>query len=133
MLFKYETHGRINVAYLGEGEWINPITGEFETVNGVWCTCYECKFELDGITENWDGGTFYTKKQYAKHQKERRRAYFARKKEQAAKDGMARTKEITERMAVWEGRPLPTYFDIERGVWIAEESVSHQFTRLFGY
>lgn len=121
------------MAYLGEGDWINPITGEYETVNGVWCTCYECKFELDGITENWDGGTFYTKKQYAEHQKERRRAYLARKKEQATKDGMARTKERTEAEAVWEGRPVPTFFDIKNGTWDNYEDPVHEFERLYGY
>jgi hypothetical protein len=77
-----------------------------------------------------DGGVFFTKSEYVSHQKDKRRAYFARR---AAKDGMARTKERRRAEAVWEGRPVPTYFDIERGVWVPEESVSHQFTRLFGY
>ena len=131
----------MNVAVSAEIEWFNPVNGVVELVNGVLCSCYECRNDpyaeryvqkfTPGIPDGWY--LPFTKNEYKRHQDDRRRAYFARKKEQAAKDGMARTKEITERKAVWEGRPLPTFFDIERGVWVPEESTSHQFTRLFGY
>ena len=61
-----------------------------------------------------DGGVFFTKSEFRSHQKEKRRAYFAR---QVTKDGKARTKEKRRAEAVWEGRPVPTFFDIN-GDWI---------------
>ena len=79
------------------------------------------------------GSIFMTKLEYKEHQKERRRAYFARKQNAATKDGMARTKEITEAEAVWEGRPVPTFFDIKNGKWEHYEDPVHRFERMFGY
>ena len=120
-------------AYLGEGEWFNPFTQQIEMINGVWCECYECKRES---SSNWSGperAIFYTKKQYREHKQERRRAYFARLDLKATKDGMARTKEITEAEAVWEGRPVPTFFDIKTGTWEDHEEPVRRFERLFGY
>ncbi len=66
--------------------------------------------------------------------KTRRLAYFARKRsKQATKDGMARTKEKTEAELVWEGQPVPTFFDIKTGTWEAYEDPVHEFERLYGY
>ncbi len=121
------------MAYLGEGEWYNPLTNQMEIVNGVWCECYECKRES---SYNWAGPEkpiFFTKKQYREHKQERRRAYFARLDLKRQKDGMARTKEKTEAAAVWEGRPVPTFFDIKYGKWIPSEDPVHEFERLYGY
>ncbi len=120
------------MAYLGEGEWFNPFTQQIEMINGVWCECYECKRESSC---NWSGpeaDIFYTKKEYREHKQERRRAYFARLDLKRTKDGMARTKEITEAEAVWEGRPVPTFFDIKAGKWNSYEDPVHEFDRLFG-
>ncbi len=114
------------MAYLGEGEWFNPISGLFETVNGVWCECYECKRESSC---NWAGpekDVFYTKKEYEEHLQERRRAYFARQKDKATKNGMARTKEKTEAELVWEGQPVPTFFDIN-GDWLSPDIPSDRY------
>ena len=74
-----------------------------------------------------------TKLEYKEHQNERRRSYFDRKQNAATKDGKARTKEITEAEAVWEGRPVPTFFDIKNGKWINSEDPVHEFERIFGY
>jgi hypothetical protein len=77
-----------------------------------------------------DGGVFFTKSEFRSHQKDKRRAYFARR---AAKDGMARTKEKRRAEAVWEGRPVPTFFDIKNGKWDNYEDPIHEFERLYGY
>ena len=133
MLFKYKTHSRINVAEVGEGWWTNPISGIEELITGVYCNCYECiqdSYTMDTRTPGW---IFRTKREYQSHQRQRRREYFERKALAAAEDGKARTKEITEAEAVWEGRPVPTFFDIKRGVWEPAEDPVHQFERLFGY
>ena len=74
-----------------------------------------------------------TKLEYKEHQNERRRSYFDRKQNAAAKDGMARTKEKTEAELVWEGQPVPTFFDIKYGKWVNQEDPVHEFERLYGY
>jgi hypothetical protein len=110
------------VAWLGEGRWFNPLNNEVEVVNGVYCECWDCTYAIP-YDQLVDGGVFYTKSEYRSHLKDKRRAYFARR---AAKDGMARTKEKTEAEAVWEGRPVPTFFDIN-GDWIDPNLASDRY------
>ncbi len=120
------------MAEVGEGPWFNKLTGEYETVTGVWCSCYECRMCCDGFTENWEGATFYTKKQYRVHQNERRQSYLDWKRQKATKDGKARTKEKREAQLVWEGQPCrPTFFDIINGTWTEEESLVHLWDRVY--
>ena len=114
------------MAEVGEGPWFNQLSGQYETVTGVWCTCYECRHFRDGITETDPNGYFWTKNEYREHQNERRQAYYAWKRLKAAKDGKARTKEKTEAEAVWEGRPVPTFFDIN-GDWLSPDTPSDQY------
>ncbi len=79
-----------------------------------------------------DGAVFFTKSEYRSHLQDKRRAYFARKSFQAAKDGMARTKEKREAQLVWEGQPCrPTFFDIINGTWTEEESLLHLWDRVY--
>ncbi len=120
------------MAWIGEGVWFNPISKKIESINGVYCSCWDCTYAVPR-DQLIDGGVFFTKSEYREHQKTRRRAYFDRKQLQAAKDGMARTKEITEAALVWEGQPVPTFFDIKSGVWRNYESPVHEFERIFGY
>ena len=121
------------MAWIGEGVWFNQLNNEVEAVNGVYCDCWDCTFAVP-YDQLIDGGVFFTKSEYREHRKTRRRSYFDRKKsKQAAKDGMARTKEITEAEAVWEGRPVPTFFDIKNGKWRYYEDPVHRFERMFGY
>ena len=117
------------MAWLGEGKWFNPLNNEVEMVNGVYCDCWDCTFAVphDQLV---DGGVFFTKSEYRSHKEDKRRAYFARR---ATKDGMARTKEKRETEAVWEGRPVPTFFDIKAGEWNHYEDPVHKFDRLFGH
>ena len=124
--------GRINVAWSGEGIWFNPFSKKVEAINGVYCSCWDCTYMVPA-DQLVDGGVFYTKSEYRSHRAERRRSYFDRKALQATKDGMARTKEITEAEAVWEGRPVPTFFDIKTGTWEDHEEPVRRFERLFGY
>ncbi len=121
------------MARLAEIYWFNPVSGEDELVNGVICNCYECAH--DPYAEHWtekydnvpDGWYLsFTKSEYRLHQEERQKAYFAWKRLQAAKDGMARTKEKTEAEAVWEGRPVPTFFDIN-GDWVSPGQPSDRY------
>ncbi len=113
------------MAWSGEGIWFNPISNEVELVNGVYCGCWDCTYAIphDQLV---DGGVFYTKSEYRSHLKDKRRAYFARQTLQATKNGMARTKEKTETEAVWEGRPVPTFFDIN-GDWLSPDEPNDQY------
>ncbi len=128
------------MAVSAEIEWFNPVNGVVELVNGVLCSCYECRNDpyAEGYVQKYtptipDGWYLpFTKNEYKRHQDDRRRSYFDRKQKAATKDGMARTKEITEAEAVWEGRPVPTFFDIKTGKWISYEDPVHEFDRLFG-
>ena len=121
------------MAWIGEGVWFNQFNNEVETVNGVYCDCWDCTFAVPR-DQLIDGGVFFTKSEYREHMKTRRRSYFDRKKsKQATKDGMARTKEITEAELVWEGQPVPTFFDIKNGKWEHYEDPVHRFERMFGY
>ncbi len=122
-------------------DWLNPISGVVEEVNGVLCGCYECKnnphagFYVSKFSDNSADGWHvpFTKMEYKRHQDDRRRSYFDRKQNAATKDGMACTKEKTEAELVWEGQPVPTFFDIKYGKWINQEDPVHEFERLYGY
>jgi hypothetical protein len=122
----------MNVAWQGDGIWFNPFSNKIEMVNGVYCACWDCTYMIPQ-DQLIDGGVFYTKSEYREHNRTRRRAYFARRSHQATKDGMARTKEITEAELVWEGQPVPTFFDIINGKWAHYEDPVHRFERMFGY
>ncbi len=106
------------MAYIDYGEWFNPYSNKFETVEGVWCQCWDCK----RITsDNWAGyekDVFFTKSEYREHRNERHLAYVARENEKnilEAELKSARTKE-TEASA-GHGRPagVTTLFDLETG------------------
>ena len=122
------------MAVSAEIEWFNPVNGVVELVNGVLCGCYECSRDeyaeryvqkfTPGIPDGWY--LPFTKNEYKRHQDDRRRAHYARKQNAATKDGMARTKEITEAEAVWEGRPVPTFFDIN-GDWLSPDQPNDQY------
>ena len=122
------------MAVSAEIEWFNPVNGDVELVNGVLCNCYECKNDLHAelyvqkftptIPDGWY--VSFTKNAYKRHQDDRRRAYYARKQNAATKDGMARTKENSEAEAVWEGRPVPTFFDIN-GDWLSPDEPNDQY------
>ena len=121
------------MAWIGEGVWFNQFTRQVETVTGVYCDCWDCTFAVPH-DQLIDGGVFYTKSEYREHQNARRRSLWFRKKlDQVTKDGMARTKEITEAELVWEGQPVPTFFDIKNGTWAPYEDPIHRFERMFGY
>ena len=129
---------RIGMAETGEGLWFNPVSGEQETVTGVFCSCYNCKIDAEvcGGYTRWRGSMFFTKHEFREHQKERRAAYFARKSES---DKMVRTKLRTRETDTarssggTDDRTVPTYFDIIMGKWTHEEPVEIRFERLFGY
>ena len=70
--FKQASSGRLDVAYIGEGDWFNPYTEQFETVEGVWCECYECKSDVHNQHEV---AVFYTKAEFRVHQNERQKSY----------------------------------------------------------
>ena len=126
------------MAEAGEGLWFNPVSGEQETVNGVYCSCYDCKIdaEICGGYTRWRGSMFFTKHEFREHQKERRAAYFARKSES---DKLVRTKLRTRETGAGRstsgivGRTVPTYFDIKHGKWMHTEDPVHEFERIFGY
>ena len=129
---------RISMAEAGEGLWFNPVSGEQETVNGIYCNCYDCKLdaEICGGHTSWRGSMFFTKHEFREHQKERRASYFARRSES---DKQVRTKLRTRETGSVRSvggtadLTVPTYFDVIMGKWTLEESPTAQFERLFGY
>ncbi len=60
------------MAYIGEGDWFNPYTDQLETVEGVWCECYECKSDVHNQHEV---DVFYTKAEFRVHLNERQKSY----------------------------------------------------------
>ena len=103
------------MAIPAEIEWLNPISGEIEIVDGVLCGCYECK----GIADNFyfeieKHGIPFTKSEYREHQRDRQKQYqeyIIRKAERER----AHTKE-TEALE-GHGRPssVTTRFDLNTG------------------
>ena len=84
------------MAWIGEGVWFNQFSNEVETVNGVYCDCWDCTYAVPH-DQLIDGGVFFTKSEYREHQKTRRRAYFDRKRsKQAVKDGKEHVEDDTE-------------------------------------
>jgi len=100
------------VAYIGEGDWFNPYTEQLETVEGVWCECYECKSDVHNQHEV---DVFYTKAEFRVHQNERQKSYNEYTIRQAELKSIARPKE-TEALP-GHGRPgnVTTRFNLHTG------------------
>ena len=100
------------MAYIGEGLWFNPFTEQLETVEGVWCECYECKSDVHNQHEV---DVFYTKAEFRVHQNERRKSYNEYNIRKAELQERAHTKE-TEALE-GHGRPssVTTRFDLNTG------------------
>jgi len=116
------------VAYIDYGEWFNTISNQFETVEGVWCNCYDCRSicENAGGYAYVHGHIFHSKNEYRIHKYERRQAYedwknkkIIRKQELKS----AHTKE-TEASA-GHGRPagVTTLFDLDTGNMVPDPSI----------
>jgi hypothetical protein len=83
------------VAYIDFGDWFNPISNQYETVEGVWCNCYDCRYDCENA-----GGraaahqhVFYSKSEYRKHKNERLQSYNEYIIRQAELKSIARPKE----------------------------------------
>ena len=100
------------MAYIGEGDWFNPFTEQLETVEGVWCECYECKSDVHNQHEV---DVFYTKAEFRVHQNERHKSYNEYTIRQAELKSIARPKE-TEALE-GHGRPssVTTRFNLHTG------------------
>jgi len=100
------------VAYIGEGDWFNPFTEQLETVEGVWCECYECKSDVHNQHEV---DVFYTKAEFRVHQNERLKSYNEYTIRKQADTLRAHTKE-TEALE-GHGRPssVTTRFNLHTG------------------
>jgi len=100
------------VAYIGEGDWFNPFTEQLETVEGVWCECYECKSDVHNQHEV---DVFYTKAEFRVHQNERQKLYNEYTIRKAELNSIAHTKE-TEALP-GHGRPgnVTTRFNLHTG------------------
>jgi hypothetical protein len=117
------------VVYIDYGEWFNTLSNQFETVEGVWCNCYDCRLicENAGGRAFAHGHIFHTKKEYRRHNNERRQAYedwqnkkIIRKQELKS----AHTKE-TEALA-GHGRPVnvTTLFDLDTGNMVPDPKIN---------
>jgi hypothetical protein len=113
------------VAYIDYGEWFNPYSEQYETVEGVWCQCYECKRMTSC---NWAGpeeNVFFTKSEYREHREERRQAYNAYIENKISNEELksAHTKETEA--SEGHGRPsgVTTLFDLETGNMVPDPSI----------
>jgi len=106
------------VAYIGEGDWFNPYTEQLETVEGVWCECYECKSDVHNQHEV---DVFYTKAEFRVHQNERQKSYNEYTIRQAELKSIARPKE-TEALP-GHGRPgnVTTQFNLHTGQLLCDD------------
>jgi hypothetical protein len=116
------------VAYIDFGEWFNTLSNKFETVEGVWCNCYDCRFicENAGGRAFAHGHIFHSKNEYRRHKNERRLAYEARENEKIIRKEelkAALTKE-TEASA-GHGRPagVTTFFDLDSGNMVPDPKI----------
>lgn len=111
------------MAYIDYGEWFNPFSQQMETVEGVWCECYECKTDVHNRHEV---DVFFTKNEYRRHKNERRLAYIARENEKIIRKQelkSAHTKETEAERG--HGRPLSvtTLFDLDTGNMVPDPSI----------
>jgi hypothetical protein len=107
------------MAEVAEVEWYNPVSLKYEWVTGVFCSCYQCKNDAivaGGITAA-EGGLYYTKAEYRRHQDERRQSYYDwlenKDSNEELKSAHPRETEALE----GHGRPssVPTFFDVKTG------------------
>lgn len=106
------------MAVNGEGLWFNPISGEYDTINGVYCSCYDCVRDSEIYADNVHqhrGSWFFSKNEFKAHRLDRFEAYIKFEKELA-------DKKVRTMLRTWEtdgagdqvelsSKP-PTYFDI---------------------
>ena len=107
------------MAYIDYGEWFNPYSKKFETVEGVWCECYECKSDVHNQHEV---DVFYTKNEFRKHRNERLQSYneyIIRKQELKS----ARPKETEASGEHGRSLGVTTLFDLETGNMVPDPSI----------
>lgn len=100
------------MAYIGEGDWFNPYTEQFETVEGVWCECYECKSDVHNQHEV---AVFYTKAEFRVHQNERQKSYNEYTIRKAELQERAHTKETEALEEHGRSSSVTTRFDLHTG------------------
>ncbi len=120
------------MAYIDYGDWFNTISNQYETVEGVWCNCYDCRLicENAGGRAFAHGHIFHTKKEYRIHNNERRQSYEDWKNKKIiragrkAEDSVAAHTKETEALA-GHGRPasVATLFDLETGNMVPDSSI----------
>ena len=114
------------MAYIDYGEWFNPHSNKFETVEGVWCQCWECKRIS---SDNWAGyekDIFFTRNEYREHRNERRLAYEARENEKIIRKQELKSACTKETEASGEHGRSPgvtTLFDLETGNMVPDPSI----------
>jgi len=116
------------VAYIDYGEWFNTISNQFETVEGVWCNCYDCRFicENSGGRAFAHGHIFHTKKEYRRHKNERRQSYEDWKNEKIIRKQELKSAHTKETEASpGHGRPggVTTLFDLDTGNMVPDPSI----------
>ena len=105
------------MAYIDFGDWFNPISNQYEIVEGVWCNCYNCRYDCENA-----GGraaahqhVFYSKSEYRTHKNERLQSYndyiirkqelkSAHTKETEALEGHGRPSSVTTRFNLQTGQ-----------------------------
>ncbi len=116
------------MAYIDYGDWFNTISNRFETVEGVWCNCYDCRRDCEnaGGRAAAHGHIFHTKNEYRRHKNERRRAYEDRVnkktiRKEELKAALTKETEASE----GHGRPsgVTTLFDLETGNMVPDPSI----------
>ena len=116
------------MAYIDYGEWFNTLSNQFETVEGVWCNCYDCRSicEIAGGRAFAHGHIFHTRNEYRSHKNERRRSYEDRENKKIIRRQELKSAHTKETEASGEhGRSpgVPTFFDLDTGNMVPDPSI----------
>jgi len=117
------------VAYIDYGDWYNPISNQFETVEGVWCNCYDCRYDCEnaGGRAFAHGHIFHSKYEYRRHQDERRLAYEAREYKKIIRKQADTLRGRTKETEASEGHGRPsgvtTLFDLDTGNMVPDPAI----------
>jgi hypothetical protein len=116
------------VAYIDRGEWFNRHSNQYETVEGVWCNCYDCRLicEIAGGRAFAHGHVFHTKNEYRDHKRVRRQSYEDWKNKKIIRKQELKSAHTKETEALeGHGRPssVATLFDLDTGNMVPHDRV----------